>query len=62
MSQKTKEEILFEDIYFNIKYGIYLSVFFYAIAIINEHNTLMRLPWSYTCDEYLDKEDLEINE
>ena len=61
MSKKTKEEILFEDIYFNIKYGIYLSVFFYAIAIIREHNTLMRLP-SYTCDECLDKEDLEINE
>ena len=60
--QKTNEENLLGSIYFGMKTAVYTSLFFYACRIIKEHNTLMRFPWSYICDECLDKEDLEIND
>ena len=62
MRELSNEEKLLLDIYFTVKYNTYIYLFWYACNIIKEHNTLMRLPWSYTCDECLDKENLEIND
>ena len=59
MSNEVK---LFDEIIMLFKFSIYIPLFFYACNVIKEHNTLMRLPWSYTCDECLDKEELKIND
>ena len=62
--QKTKEEMLFEDISFAIKYGIYLSVSFYAIDIIRGRNTIVIFfkkkfdMDKEQCDECLEREEL----
>ena len=46
-----------------MKAVVYTSLFMYMCNIIKEHNTLMMLPWSYTCDECVDRlKELKINE
>ena len=57
----TNEKNLFDCIYFGVKAVVYTYIFFYACNIIKEHNMLMGLV-TYTCDECLDKENLEIND
>ena len=39
--QKTKEKKLFDNICSQIKYGIYVSVFIYAIDVVIEHNRIV---------------------
>ena len=53
--QKTKEKKLFENIYFQIKYGIYVSVFIYVIDVIIEHNMIV----SFIKKNYMDKRVLD---
>ena len=59
MSNEVK---LLDEIITLFEFSTYIPLFVYACNIIKEHNMLMRLSWSYTCDECLDKENLKIND